>query len=624
MEQAFTKLQQRLTKQPWILETSTGRERTLLYIADLNTDHILHVIGLLRNPKTRIIFISVKQIDPAILEYYFDIFSNTRAERASMEQRWHNIFIGKTQPQLTLSQQILKSQRLRKQITHTVINAKSAVLYTFTNTKDDHALAVKLGIAWHFCAPDPEPIYAEQFAGMAITHKQKSVHCYVQNLTSKKYIGLSPKKIIATIRNSGLHFDPKTNLGIIAYSLSTVRKHGAFGVICVGQSPELAQQLCGVLERALDVRIKKQQTAPVVTNIQVDRRRLVNTFLQLARISSPSGREGELRQLLRNELARVGVAVRVDKAGNLIGKKVGTGKVPILLSAHMDTVQPCENIKPVVRGNTIMSDGRTILGADNKAGIVYILEVLRMLHIYNIEHKPLEVVFSTKEEQFSQGVQNLDMSKIKAPFGLVVDGAGVGEVDFTAPYIATLDVIISGKSAHSGVEPEKGVSAIQIAAQAINAIKLGRLHIDTTANIGVMTGGTNRNAIPDNVELVGEVRSLSRRKLEEQLERMHKALEDAAEHFGGLLSIDSKVVVPGYQHAKNDADIKTIMHTMKQVGITPRLRQAGGASDANIFVARGIKAIDIGTGVQKPHTVEECIYIPDMIKTTEFVLKMVK
>lgn len=628
MEQAFKKLQLRLTKQPWIVEEKTAKERTLIYIAGVvgstfNEEYLLHVIGLLRNPKTRIMFVTSKQIEPVILEYYFQLFSRNQTERVSMEQRWDHFFVGNTEDTKTLTQKILQSQRVRKQIVSKLHNTSTSLLCTYIETPTEHALAVKLGIPL-YVSDNTEHTHAFQFAQMATVQLKHPVHYYVQTIRSDKYIGLSPKKTISIVRNSGLGFDPKSNLGIILYGLSTVRKRGVIGVVSVAQSSEAAEQLCILLKRALDIRTKSHVAKMITKEPIVDRKRLVNTFLELARISSPSGHESALRVILREELVRLGVSVRVDQAGNIIGKKAGKGKVPILLSAHMDTVQPCERVKPVVRGNMIMSDGRTILGADNKAGIVYILEVLRMISIYNVEHKPLEIVFSTKEEQFSQGIQNLDMSKIKAPFGLVVDGAGLGEVDFTAPYIATLDVIISGKSAHSGVEPEKGVSAIQIAAQAINAIKLGRLHKDTTANIGVMSGGTNRNAIPDNVELVGEVRSLSRKKLEEQLERMHKALEDAAEHFGGLLSIDSKVAVPGYQFPKNDPHIQQIMSVMKQVGIKPYLRQAGGGSDANIFVARGVKAIDVGTGVEKPHTVEERIAIPDMVKMTEFLFVMIK
>lgn len=861
MDQAFEKLQRRLANQPWMVEEHTDKDRTLVYIAGMSLDQeelakvagiefyeerLLYVIGLLRNPKTNIVFVTSKQIDPVILQYYFQLFSRSKSERASMEQRWHHFFIGNTKRDKTLTQKVLQSQRVRKQINSKLRNPETAVLRCFNSSVDEKTLAVKLGIP--LFAPNPEllhfgsksgareifkaahlrPAFGVEhitsssqlikgirriikhhlvdrvvlkfnysFSGVgnailpikkfpttdsaAINYIQKhlqpcetqlSVRSYlkklfeqggiveewiegevlyspsvqvvvhphrrveilssheqildsethqiylgarfparkllrpdiiqqakligkelanhgvigpfgidfivvkrsnrlytypieinlrkggtthpfhiarmlteglngsegslqtkhsnpvyyysIDNIKSPNYIGMTPKQLIALVRKSGLEFDPETNIGITLHLMGAVRKYGKFGAVCIAQSPKSAEQLYIILQRILKARTQKKIALPESDVIAVDRNRLVNTFVDLARISSPSGHEGELRLILREELVRLGVNVRVDKAGNLIGKKAGKGNVPILLSAHMDTVQPCDRVKPVVRGNMIMSDGRTILGADNKAGIAYILEVLRMVYTHSIEHKPLEIIFSTNEEQFSQGAQSVDMSKIKAPFGLVIDGAGLGEVDFTAPYIATIDVNIAGKSAHSGVEPEKGISAIQIAAHAINAVKLGRLQKDTTANIGMMTGGTNRNAIPDNVELIGEVRSLSRRKLEEQLERIHKALEDAAEKFGGLLSIDSKVVVPGYQIPKTDPHIQQVMATMRRVGITPTLRQAGGASDANIFISRGVKAIDIGTGVQKPHTVEERIYIPDMIKVTEFVLEMIR
>lgn len=355
----------------------------------------------------------------------------------------------------------------------------------------------------------------------------------------------------------------------------------------------------------------------------IKRQRLVKTFLQLAKISSPTGEEAAIRAVVQRRLRALGVKTRVDRAGNLFGYTPGRGRVPLLLGAHLDTVQPCRNIKPVVRGHIIMTDGRTILGADDKAGIAYILECLAVLKDQRQAHVPLEIVFTVSEEDFCGGAAQIDFSRLHAPFGIVIDGALVGGIDYLSPYIAEVNVTITGKAAHSGAEPEKGISAIQIAASAIHHMRLGRLDADTTANIGIMQAGMNRNAIPDRASLHGEVRSFSKRKLEDQLESMHKALEDAAEQYGGLLNIDSRVVLQGYRLSKTDPDLKKVQKLMRQVSLEPQLLKTGGASDANTFMSKGIKVLDIGTGVQRPHTVEERIDIYDMVKTAQLLYNLI-
>lgn len=369
----------------------------------------------------------------------------------------------------------------------------------------------------------------------------------------------------------------------------------------------------------------KTYSKPILLKRQskVHRQRLLDAFIRYVKIPSPSHHEEELRTLLRQELIALGVKTRVDVGGNLIGRLAGQGKVPFLLCAHMDTVKPCETIRPVVRGDTIMTDGTSVLGADDKAGIATIIEFLRVLRDSNLPHPPLEIIFSTGEETFSNGLAKLDFTKIQSPYGLVVDGGGLGEIDFASAYMADVHVIVTGKAAHSGLEPEKGISAIQIAATAIHNMKLGRVDHETTANIGIISGGTIRNAIPDQVKLHGEVRSFSKKKLEQQLERMHKALEDAAEHYGGVLDIASRVALNGYSLTTHDPYLTTIKKTMQHMQITPTIVKTVTASDANTLIAHGIHVVNIGTGVCRPHTTEEHIAITDMVKLCDLLFALV-
>lgn len=458
------------------------------------------------------------------------------------------------------------------------------------------------------------------------TSNRKLFYYAYDNISSKNYIGITPATLIELVNNAGLAFDNKTGIGVTLHLLGALPKYGKFGAVCVSRSPRAAEQLFLLLQRVLTAHLAKRQDTEqqVAKQVTVNQKRLVESFIRYAKISSPSHQEGELRAILRQELIQLGVSTRVDSAGNLIGAVAGQGEVPFLLCAHMDTVKPCDRVRPVIRGNTIMTDGTSILGADDKAGIAAIIEVLHLLRATGQPHPPLEIIFSTGEETFSDGISQLDFTKIQSPTGIVLDGGDLGEIDHASAYLADVHVTIMGKASHSGIEPEKGVSAIQIAASAIHHMKLGRVDADTTANIGLIEGGSIRNAIPAQVKLHGEVRSFSKRKLEDQLERMHKALEDAAEQYGGLLDISSRVALTGYDLSKQDPFIKQIAKTMLRLNITPQILSTVGATDANTLITHGIKAVNIGVGMQRPHTMEEHIHIPDMVKLTELLLTLVQ
>lgn len=360
------------------------------------------------------------------------------------------------------------------------------------------------------------------------------------------------------------------------------------------------------------------------TLVKVNRKRLVARFMRYVKIPSPSHNEHVIAKLLRQELTHLRIKSRLDAAGNVIATVPGQGPVPFLLCAHMDTVKPCKRIRPVMRGDIIMTDGTSVLGADDKAGLAVIMEVLQVLHTSPQPQPPLEIIFSTGEETFSDGISQLDFTKIESPYGLVLDGGDIGEIDHASAYLADVHVTVIGKASHSGIEPEKGVSAVQIAAAAIHHMKLGRIDHETTANIGVISGGSIRNAIPAQVKLHGEVRSFSKRKLEDQLERIHKALEDAAEHYGGLLDISSRVALNGYVLSKQDPYIKSIAKIMQGCGITPKILRTVGATDANTLIAHGIKAVNIGVGMQRPHTTEEHIATGDLAKLTALVVALIQ
>lgn len=435
---------------------------------------------------------------------------------------------------------------------------------------------------------------------------------------------LDPAQLIDTIKEVGLQFGHRSHSGMIIYNVQSVLEEHRVGILAVAKSHQAAEQQFEILRRALDrlatreVRLAKQST----TADEVNRNRLVRTFLKYVKIPSPSHQEMAVRAVLREELISLGVKTKVDHAGNLLGTVAGTG-TPLLLCAHMDTVKPCERIRPVVRGDMIMTDGTSVLGADDKAGIAAILELLYIFQASPVSHPPLELVFSIGEETFSDGASQLDFSQLRSPIGFVIDGEALNEIDYRSAFLADIEAVIHGKAAHSGIDPEKGVSAIQIAAKAISTMKLGRVDADTTANIGIISGGSIRNAVPAIAYVHGEARSFTKRKIEDQLERMQKALQDAAEEFGGLLELKSKVSVQGYTLSKTDPLIARVQAAIRSLGMQPKLVASMGATDANSFIPHGIKTVNIGTGGQKLHTVEECISIVDMVKATQLLYRLV-
>ena len=238
----------------------------------------------------------------------------------------------------------------------------------------------------------------------------------------------------------------------------------------------------------------------------IDQERLINSFCELVKIDSPSDEEEEVARYLTSRLETLGFTVERDAHGNLIASEEGAD--PLMLSAHMDTVEPGRGIKPEVQGDRIVSDGTTILGGDCKAGVAAILEGLDSIAMDGGLRRPVQVVLTRGEEIGLVGAANLDYSMIRCRDAVVFDGNGpVNTLTGASPTYMRFDVNITGRGAHAGVEPEKGLSAIRIATEIINELPQGRLDDETTFNVGLITGGTVRNAVPVDASFGGEFRS---------------------------------------------------------------------------------------------------------------------
>ncbi len=365
----------------------------------------------------------------------------------------------------------------------------------------------------------------------------------------------------------------------------------------------------------------------------INRTRMVEEFLQLVGIDSVSKKERRMADTLLRKLKEMGYEAVEDgtaakiggDTGNLVCTVKGAKKVPaVLLAAHMDTVEPGIGKKPVLDGDYIKSDGTTVLGGDDAAGIVCILETLKVLKERNLEHGDLQIVFTVAEEGGLFGSKNLDYSLIHAKYGIILDSDGpIGTVAVKAPSQDRIYVTVKGTAAHAGIEPEKGVSAIQIAASAIHGMKLGRIDGETTANIGVISGGRETNIVCDKVELKAEARSRDPQKLKQQTAHMRECFEKAAAEFGGSVEFRAELMYPSFNIPRTAPIIGILQKAADKAGVELRLEETGGGSDTNNFNKNGIEAVDISVGMDKVHSVSERILIDDMVKAAEFVLAIV-
>lgn len=358
--------------------------------------------------------------------------------------------------------------------------------------------------------------------------------------------------------------------------------------------------------------------------IQPDR--LVQTFLDLVRIDSPSNFEAEIGQHLQARLQALGLETEMDAVGNLVGRTpAGQGSGDwLLLSTHMDTVGTDRGIKPMIRDGVITSDGTTILGADDKSGIAAVLEVLTTLREQDLPHPPLEVVITVGEELGLYGARNLDTSRLRSRHGIVLDSGGpIGHMVISAPSQDNIRLIVHGVSAHAGAEPEKGINAIRVAAEGIAAMPLGRIDAETTCNVGIIEGGTARNIVPDRVTVIGEARSRDNAKLEPLTARIVQAFQAAADRNGARLEAIVARTYTTYRLDESEPIVQTLAGEARRLGHEVKLRGSGGGTDGNIYTAAGVPCIVISTGMAEVHTPHEHIAIADMVACTELLLAAV-
>lgn len=367
----------------------------------------------------------------------------------------------------------------------------------------------------------------------------------------------------------------------------------------------------------------------------INRKRMLDEFLELVQIDCSSGKERVVADLVKERLEKLGLQVIEDKAGDKMGGSVGNilgllkgnveGSPIIMLSAHLDSVDPCSGIKPQLQGGVITSAGDTVLGADDKAGVTSILEALRVIAEKNIQHGDVQVVFTVQEESGLYGSKNIDRKWVKADYGYALDSSGEpGKIIIKAPGENTLNITIKGKTAHAGIAPEEGINAIVVAGKALAEVKQGRIDEETTANVGIIKGGQATNIVPDRVEIVCEARSHNMEKLQRVTKEMQATFERVAK--ANKAQAEVEVIEDFVAYAlQEDSDVVALaIKAASSINLTPQTEATGGGSDANVFNSYKIPTVVMGMGMSKVHTTDEFIKEEELYQGAELAIALIK
>jgi tripeptide aminopeptidase len=364
-----------------------------------------------------------------------------------------------------------------------------------------------------------------------------------------------------------------------------------------------------------------------------ERERLLADFIRLCEIESPSGRERAVADALIADLRGLGLEPEEDDTGPATGSDAGNvyARVPgpegaptILLCAHMDTV-PLDGPVDVVSQDGLLSNRHdAILGADNKAAIATIMAAVRRL--LRAGHPPagIELLFTTGEEQALKGAKTFDMGRLSADYGYVFDHATpIGEVVLASPTYYSLRARFKGQAAHAGIRPEAGHNAIAAAARAVAAMKLGRLDEGTTANVGLIKGGTNANVVAERCYVDLEARSLDAERAGEVVSEMVDALAEAATDLECDVETSVERLFRGYRLPRTAPAVEVAAAALQEHGFEPVFINTGGGSDANVFVAAGLTVVNLANGTEGNHQPDESVTVDALERMLEITVSLI-
>lgn len=364
--------------------------------------------------------------------------------------------------------------------------------------------------------------------------------------------------------------------------------------------------------------------------------RLLETFFDLVKIDAPSGHEGAAAAYCADALRKCGCTVEFDDAGEKIGSDTGnlyavlpgTAEGSVILTAHLDCVQPCEGIQPKVVDGVVYSDGTTILGSDDKSGVAAIIEAVRALSEGAEPHAQVKVVFSLQEEVGCLGAKHLNVGSFESgePCYVFDSDGEPGTASLAAPYHYTFKAVFTGKASHAGVAPEKGISAIEAASLAVTRMKeagcLGAVGAYCASNIGTIAGGTADNVVAPECTMTGECRALDEQDVMRVHDEMDAAMRDAAGEMGADVDIVWDLEYKGFCLDGTSRAVQLFETAARRVGLEPALMKSAGGTDANMYINKGVEPLVLSTGMTNFHSVEECIKVVDLENTSRLAIAL--
>lgn len=370
--------------------------------------------------------------------------------------------------------------------------------------------------------------------------------------------------------------------------------------------------------------------------VQVNKERMLNEFKEIVAIPCHGLKERPVFDYLKNKLEDLGFTVEEDDAGKKLGGNCGNlwafmpgtkaGAVRVMLSSHMDGVEPCGGTTVIQKDGVLYSDGTTILGGDDKSGVEAILEGIRLLQEEKAEHGDIQILITIAEEGGVNGSRCMDTSRLRSDVAYALDGEGApGEIVIGAPGQYRYTIEVHGKTAHGGMEPEKGINSIMIAAKALADVKrYGRIDEETTANIGIINGGVATNIVPDLVTIQGDARSRSNEKLEAIRDEIVNTIASSVEKYGGKAVVNVEHKYSSFLVDENSKVVELAKDACALNGFTPNVGLTGGGSDANFINVYGVPCVILGTGMSNVHTVNEYLKEEDLYNSALMVYGILK
>lgn len=362
---------------------------------------------------------------------------------------------------------------------------------------------------------------------------------------------------------------------------------------------------------------------------EINKEKLVKTFVDLVEIPSPSWHEKKVMDYIIKRFKALGGMCTTHKCGeshNLLIKFPGDpGKTPILLSGHMDTVIPCDNVKAVITDTKISSDGTTVLGSDDKAAVAIFIEAIEYVKNKKIPHGDIEILLTCAEELGLKGIKGFDLNLLKSRFGFVFDSSGdIGRIIVKAPYHSNMKIRIKGRASHAGMAPEKGINAIRVLSEIITLLPNGRIDEETTLNVGIISGGRATNIVPEEAHCDLEVRSIDKNKMLEVEKKAKEIIKKTCAEYKARPSIERTLEYEGFIIRETDPVAVLTSEAMKKIKLKPVFLAMGGGSDTNIINSSKISAINLSCGMQKIHSTEEFIMIKDLINGTRLAVSLIE